>query len=99
MFIDVQVQAVVLEDATRVLHVGPPSAKVLPLQRLLLPKRQPVVFRVRMTDAERRKFLSCVRQLVGCRYDIVRYVLWFFVVVVEAWQPQVNQSVSSWCHP
>lgn len=37
-----RVQVVVLDERT-VLHVGMPSVKLMPLERLLLPQRQPVV--------------------------------------------------------
>ncbi|KAI9905725.1 hypothetical protein PsorP6_014198 [Peronosclerospora sorghi] len=64
-------QVVVLDDRT-VLHIGMPSVKLMPLERLLLPQRQPVVLRVPMSETERQLFLSCARQLIGCKYDVTR---------------------------
>ncbi|KAL7692350.1 putative papain-like cysteine peptidase superfamily [Plasmopara halstedii] len=62
---------VVLDECT-VLHVGMPSVKLMPLERLLLPQRQPVVQRVQMLKEELQLFLRCARQLVGCKYDGAR---------------------------
>ncbi|DAZ94770.1 TPA: hypothetical protein N0F65_011334 [Lagenidium giganteum] len=62
----------VVLDETHVMHVGPPKAKLLPIERVLLPHRQPVVLRVPMAEDELTKFLRCVRRLNGCRYDITR---------------------------
>ncbi|KAL3663108.1 hypothetical protein V7S43_012048 [Phytophthora oleae] len=63
---------VVVLDEHTVLHVGMPSVKLMPLERLLLPQRQPVVLRVPMPEAELHLFLRCARQLIGCKYDVVR---------------------------
>ncbi|KAL4141163.1 hypothetical protein PRNP1_014285 [Phytophthora ramorum] len=63
---------VVVLDENTVLHVGMPSVKLMPLERLLLPQRQPVVLRVPMPDEELQLFLRCARQLLGCRYDVAR---------------------------
>ncbi|EGZ21389.1 hypothetical protein PHYSODRAFT_492537 [Phytophthora sojae] len=63
---------VVVLDESTVLHVGMPSAKLMPLERLLLPQRQPVVLRVPMPESELQLFLRCARQLIGCKYDIAR---------------------------
>ncbi|KAG7385043.1 hypothetical protein PHYPSEUDO_001979 [Phytophthora pseudosyringae] len=63
---------VVVLDERTVLHVGMPSVKLMPLERLLLPQRQPVVLRVPMPEAELQLFLRCARQLIGCKYDVAR---------------------------
>uniref|UniRef100_M4C6Y7 Uncharacterized protein n=1 Tax=Hyaloperonospora arabidopsidis (strain Emoy2) TaxID=559515 RepID=M4C6Y7_HYAAE len=62
---------IVLDECT-VLHVGMPSVRLMPLERLLLPQRQPVVLRVTMSEEERQRFLRCARHLVGCQYDVTR---------------------------
>ncbi|KAG1708832.1 hypothetical protein DVH05_022453 [Phytophthora capsici] len=63
---------VVVLDERTVLHVGMPSVKLMPLERLLLPQRQPVVLRVPMSEAELHLFLRCAKQLIGCKYDVAR---------------------------
>ncbi|KAJ0407744.1 hypothetical protein P43SY_009081 [Pythium insidiosum] len=63
---------VVVLNASEVLHVGPPSSRVIQLERLLLPHRQPVVLRPSMSDDERARFVRCARQLIGTKYDVVR---------------------------
>ncbi|KAG6617434.1 ATP-binding Cassette (ABC) Superfamily [Phytophthora cinnamomi] len=63
---------VVVLDESTVLHVGMPSVKLMPLERLLLPQRQPVVLRVPMPEPELQLFLRCARQLIGCKYDVAR---------------------------
>ncbi|RMX69914.1 hypothetical protein DD238_001816 [Peronospora effusa] len=62
---------VVLDECT-VLHIGLPVVRVMPLERLLLPQRQPVVLRVPMSETELQLFLRCARQLIGCEYDVAR---------------------------
>ncbi|CAI5743772.1 unnamed protein product [Peronospora destructor] len=62
---------VVLDECT-VLHIGVPAVRVMPLERLLLPQRQPVVLRVPMSETELQLFLRCARQLIGCKYDVAR---------------------------
>uniref|UniRef100_K3WLC1 Uncharacterized protein n=1 Tax=Globisporangium ultimum (strain ATCC 200006 / CBS 805.95 / DAOM BR144) TaxID=431595 RepID=K3WLC1_GLOUD len=54
---------VVVLDAEHVLHVGMPSARLMPLERLLLPQRQPVVLRVDMEEEERQKAYQLVLRL------------------------------------
>ncbi|CAH0475080.1 unnamed protein product [Peronospora belbahrii] len=63
---------VVVLDEHMVLHVGTPSVRLMPLERLLLPQRQPVVLRVLMSETELQLFLRCARQLIGCKYDVAR---------------------------
>ncbi|TMW57143.1 hypothetical protein Poli38472_003068 [Pythium oligandrum] len=62
---------IVLNDR-QVLHVGPPSVRLIQLERLLLPQRQPVVLRPDMTEEERQRFIRCAYQLDGSKYDVVR---------------------------
>ncbi|ETO75806.1 hypothetical protein F444_08661 [Phytophthora nicotianae P1976] len=63
---------VIVLDQNTVLHVGMPSVKLMPLERLLLPQRQPVVLRVPMSEGELQLFLRCAKQLIGCKYDVAR---------------------------
>ncbi|EEY61686.1 uncharacterized protein PITG_02024 [Phytophthora infestans T30-4] len=63
---------VIVLDENTVLHVGMPSVKLMPLERLLLPQRQPVVLRVPMSESELQLFLRSARQLIGCNYDVAR---------------------------
>ncbi|CAI5730182.1 unnamed protein product [Hyaloperonospora brassicae] len=63
---------VIVMDERTVLHVGMPSVRLMPLERLLLPQRQPVVLRVAMAEEELQRFLRCARHLVGCQYDVAR---------------------------
>ena len=65
--------AVVVIDEDSVLHIGPPVARRLSLQRILLPKRQPVVLRPRLNEKEKRSFVNAMADLEGCHYDLSRY--------------------------
>ncbi|UIZ27760.1 hypothetical protein KXD40_005509 [Peronospora effusa] len=69
---DAAQEAVVVLDECTVLHIGLPVVRVMPLERLLLPQRQPVVLRVPMSETELQLFLRCARQLIGCEYDVAR---------------------------
>lgn len=64
--------AVVVIDKETVLHVGPPRARKLQLQRLLLPKRQPAILRPNLTPEQRECFVDSMKQLEHCTYDIIR---------------------------
>ena len=63
---------VVVLDAETVLHIGPPRARKLPLQRLLLPKRQPAILRPKLSPSERDHFVGAMKSLEHCTYDLGR---------------------------
>ncbi|KAG7398310.1 hypothetical protein PHYBOEH_011305 [Phytophthora boehmeriae] len=76
---------VVVLDEKTVLHVGMPTVKLMPLERLLLPQRQPVVLRASIEGEELQLFLRCARQLLGCKYDVARaYQLMLRLVLKRA---------------
>lgn len=65
--------AVVVVDAQRVMHIGPPRCRYLPLERLLLPKRQPAILRPMFdTLVARENFVRSLEALNGCAYDLQR---------------------------
>lgn len=64
--------AAVVLDATTVLHIGPPLARRMQLLRVLLPKRQPTIFRPALDNVQRAEFIASIAALEGSRYDLTR---------------------------
>ncbi|OQR87459.1 hypothetical protein ACHHYP_08822 [Achlya hypogyna] len=67
--------ALIVVSETEALHVGPPKAILIPLERVLLPKRQPAIFRVpsiaNSPDAQ-ALVAKYARQFVGTPYNLTR---------------------------
>ena len=51
-------------------HVSSPVVKKLKFEKFLLPRRQPMIVRVKMTDEERADVVRNLEQLVGREYDL-----------------------------
>jgi len=63
--------AVVVLDSSTVLHVSPPTIRTMPLHKVLMSSKKPLVLRPRLTKQERKKFLSDLRGLIGKKYSIL----------------------------
>ncbi|KDO25594.1 hypothetical protein SPRG_08893 [Saprolegnia parasitica CBS 223.65] len=67
--------ALIVVSETEALHVGPPKAILIPLERVLLPKRQPAIFRVPSIGASpeaQALVAKYARQFVGTPYNVAR---------------------------
>jgi hypothetical protein len=54
------------------LHVGPPLIRLLPIELLLQPNRNPIVLRPKLTPEELQDLLGKLQPLVGKSYDNVK---------------------------
>jgi hypothetical protein len=54
------------------LHIGPPMIRLMPVELLLDPKRDPLVYRPRLADVERENLIESLRTLVGQQYNTIR---------------------------
>ena len=63
--------AVVMEGG-QVLHVGPPTIRLLPVALLLQPSRHPVVYRPQLSAAQRAELIASLQALIGSQYDAVK---------------------------
>ncbi|OQS05786.1 ATP-binding Cassette (ABC) Superfamily, partial [Thraustotheca clavata] len=69
--------ALIVVNETQALHVGPPKAILIPLERVLLPKRQPAIFRVpSIAESPQAQALitKYATQFVGTPYNLSRVI-------------------------
>jgi len=59
-------------SAHSVLHVGPPTIRLLPASLLLQPRRQPLVLRPTLSEQQRAALVHSLTPLVGQPYDTMR---------------------------
>ena len=59
-------------SAHSVLHVGPPTVRLLPAALLLQPRRRPLILRPALSDEQRTALIQSLTPLIGRPYDTVR---------------------------
>ena len=59
---------VVARQAGMVIHVGPPTVRLLRVERIMTPQRHPIVFRCRLNAKQNHRFVHVLEQNLGKRY-------------------------------
>lgn len=62
---------VVVAQNGMTIHVGPPTVRLLRVERILDPKRSPLVLRPRLNRKQRKRFVALMKRYVDRRYDTV----------------------------
>lgn len=60
---------VVVAQNGMTIHVGPPTVRLLRVERILDPKRSPLVLRPRLNRKQRKRFVALMKGYIGRRYD------------------------------
>ena len=83
--------AIVMNDK-HVLHISPPTIRLLHISTLIQPNRSPIVLRPKLSESEKQTLLESLNTLIGQQYDTISVIKFVSKLIL-------NKYISHSSHP